>query len=1297
MGVWGLVAAVMWLVTIITGYNPWPLDPVSHIPDGIQIPVEVPREYNTTSRRSGTLLNVHIVCHTHDDVGWLKTVDQYYMGSNNSIQDAGVQYILDSVVTSLLENPDRKFIYVEQAFFQRWWREQKDARRRDVERLVRNGQLEFINGGWCMHDEAAVHFRDMVDQTTRGHRFLMEQFGVTPRVGWQIDPFGHSAVQASLLSADVGFDALFFGRIDYADIAKRRKERTMEMVWRASKSLGADSQVFAGVLPNGYGAPDGFWYETVSYDPPIQDDPALYDMNVQERVDAFVAAALAEAEQYRGNDIIMTMGGDFNYQNANPWFKNLDKLIHYVNKDGRINVLYSTPSQYASAKHASNLQWPLKTDDFFPYADCPHCYWTGYFSSRPALKGYVRQLSGYLQAVRQLEHAVGKPPTGPSTETLEEAVAVSQHHDAVSGTSKQHVANDYAKRLEAGALEADTVFGQAVNLLTFKRIPGSATDAADAATHPKCGEPGCESGNVQGGRPWYPYDAAGFTGTDVASGSKDQEKEKEREAGSNRRMMDHGDGHMGAGGSSGMMGGSGNSMMGEGGHHGGMMDGGMMGKKPDSLPVPPASPFTMCRRLNESNCDVTSQLGANGTSLVVVAYNALGWSRSEIVHLPVPACLDDNLQVVVSDASGQHVPSQLTDIVPLPGQPAFSPELCSSARRCRSLATAASTRENQPSDASSHKLCKDPYVQDLAFWVETPPLGIATYFVELLPVVTSTATAASLPAQPGPQPRPWAIPGDKYGGEEEASEATSSVSSTSSSSSAAAAAAGATGGVVRDRPTPYAATATAASSAFVPKGSAQKSAVTHPSECSSPDVDSFAVSNGLVELVYSCATGLLLRMSNLEAGVSAGISQTIMWYNASDGNTKQNPGQAAGAYIMRTNTSEPFPVLDPDATVDVTVVQGELMQEVIQRFADWVTVVTRLYNTESHVEIEYTIGPVPTEDDNGKEVVSILTSSIHNEDKSFWTDSNGRDMIKRVVNHRDTWELDVTEPVAGNFYPVNSAAVLRDDTTQLSVLVDRAIGVGSTEAGQLQFLLHRRILFDDHRGVDEALNETSCGCTQCHCKGLVVRARHLLSLKPPAQGVRWVRERQQRNENPLHLLFAPLAPPLAPIYKQPRDAGDKTAKQPAPPQLTPSAIEAWKQQRLTSVRLMPEGVEMPANVGLLTLQVLRPGTSLVRLMHLYEVDEDEELSSPAVFDISLLFPSKRIMGIEELNLSANQLLRTMKAKRLTWKAEPQDSATAEDLTRSSSMPSVEAKEVSTAYTVASLAPFQIRTFQVTWK
>lgn len=38
----------------------------------------------------------------------------------------------------------------------------------------------------------------------------------------------------------------------------------------------------------------------------------------------------------------------------------------------------------------------------------------------------------------------------PNTDSLADALAIAQHHDAVSGTEKQHVADDYAKRLSIG-------------------------------------------------------------------------------------------------------------------------------------------------------------------------------------------------------------------------------------------------------------------------------------------------------------------------------------------------------------------------------------------------------------------------------------------------------------------------------------------------------------------------------------------------------------------------------------------------------------------------------------------------------------------------------------------------------------------------------------------------------------------------------------------------------------------------------------------------------------------------------
>ena len=86
-------------------------------------------------------------------------------------------------------------MYVEQAFFQRFWREANEYDKNLTQQLVSSGQLEFVNGGWCMHDEAATHYVDMIDQTTLGHRFIVDEFGTEalPTIGWQIGQQPHQA------------------------------------------------------------------------------------------------------------------------------------------------------------------------------------------------------------------------------------------------------------------------------------------------------------------------------------------------------------------------------------------------------------------------------------------------------------------------------------------------------------------------------------------------------------------------------------------------------------------------------------------------------------------------------------------------------------------------------------------------------------------------------------------------------------------------------------------------------------------------------------------------------------------------------------------------------------------------------------------------------------------------------------------------------------------------------------------------------------------------------------------------
>jgi len=73
-------------------------------------------------------LTIHLVPHTHDDIGWLKTVDGYYSGVDQETAVANVSEILDTVVAALLLDETKVFTYVEMKFFSMWFYRQTEAK-----------------------------------------------------------------------------------------------------------------------------------------------------------------------------------------------------------------------------------------------------------------------------------------------------------------------------------------------------------------------------------------------------------------------------------------------------------------------------------------------------------------------------------------------------------------------------------------------------------------------------------------------------------------------------------------------------------------------------------------------------------------------------------------------------------------------------------------------------------------------------------------------------------------------------------------------------------------------------------------------------------------------------------------------------------------------------------------------------------------------------------------------------------------------------------------------------------------
>ncbi len=132
------------------------------------------------------------------------------------------------------------------------------------------------------------------------------------------------------------------------------------------------------------------------------------------------------------------------------------------------------------------------------------------------------------------------------------------------------------------------------------------------------------------------------------------------------------------------------------------------------------------------------------------------------------------------------------------------------------------------------------------------------------------------------------------------------------------------------------------------------------------------------------------------------------------------------------------------------------------------------YYDESHSsEWEVYLNDLPN-DAHGREVTINWKSYDIKNNGTFWTDSNGLEMQKRVLNYRPDYNLSSQFNVTTNYYPVNSAISVVDPKSgfKFTVLNDRSQGGSVLEDGRIELMQNRRLFADDGKGVEECMNET---------------------------------------------------------------------------------------------------------------------------------------------------------------------------------------------------------------------------------
>ncbi|XP_063544999.1 lysosomal alpha-mannosidase-like isoform X1 [Cydia strobilella] len=898
--------------------------------------------YDSCTDAEPGVLNVHLVSHTHDDVGWLKTLDQYYYGSRNTIQKACVECILNSVVKELWLDPKRKFIYVETAFFWKWWVAQPASVKSQVHTLVRQGRLQFVGGAWSMNDEAASHYQSTVDQFTWGLQKLNDTFGDCgrPRVGWQIDPFGHSREFAANL-ASMGYDGLFLGRIDYQDKARRLRERTMEMLWRGSDDLGKASDIFTGVLYNTYSPPAGFCFDVLCNDEPIIDDVSSPMYNADAKVTTFLEFVLAQSTYYRSNNVLVTMGGDFTFMDASLWFDNLDKLIKHANlkaakENLKVKLFYSTPTCYLKAVKDANPTLPIKQDDFFPYASDSTAYWTGYYTSRPTTKRMERETNNFLQTFKMLQSLTNLPESNMFIlNELKSAMGMMQHHDAITGTEKQHVTHDYERIVTRAVDDAYIIGNQAFNKLLMPEA---------SLVYERC-------------------------------------------------------------------------------------------------------------EFNQSQCSVTERSQA---FVVTVFNNQVMPKASAKIDLPVTG---DGYSVY--DETGTNIPCEIqklsSEYFSMPTrQSNATHNLCFFAKNLPGLGyknfyVKKVTKEKRDTKKTFeyHSNIND-YWKDIRDKIE---VDINNAEAKTIAGNSDTNVFEKVPVRDNlnvevhdyDKDINWDVLKD---GDEKNEEEVQGILKEANKKLVEEMAR-----VSKDSKTVF------------PRMSDDEMRMLSDDPLVVEGPQDIVLENDYIILSINKDSGWTNYSSKTD-GTTLSYLPVPGYYIGCEGNNRAPANRSSGAYIFRPNMTS-TPVLHTFRDFPVTnVVQSEL-QEVHIHYDDSVCLTVGLKDDTVYFSTILNI-------DLGREYVLRFQTDLKT-DGAFYTDSNGRQMLKRIRNSRPQWNVTLAEPISGNYYPVVNEIYIEDEDLRVVVNVDRARGGASLEDGWLEIMQHRRLKHDDAFGVGEALNETAGG------------------------------------------------------------------------------------------------------------------------------------------------------------------------------------------------------------------------------
>ncbi|XP_028162979.1 alpha-mannosidase 2-like [Ostrinia furnacalis] len=184
----------------------------------------------------------------------------------------------------------------------------------------------------------------------------------------------------------------------------------------------------------------------------------------------------------------------------------------------------------------------------------------------------------------------------------------------------------------------------------------------------------------------------------------------------------------------------------------------------------------------------------------------------------------------------------------------------------------------------------------------------------------------------------------------------------------------------------------------------------------------------------------------------------------------------AGIFLFNTNVTRPLhdillPFRDGTKTKVSIIIAGQVTTEMSSVYGRLLQHTVKLYNLVNvplaksiYIEskLDYEISPKNRE----LEIfLSIKTEIANGNHPEIYTDNNGFQHTARILN--------ISRRIESNIYPITSMAFIQDAKSRLTLITDHAQGVTSLQEGHLVVMLDRRVLFNDGRGTQEGLADST--------------------------------------------------------------------------------------------------------------------------------------------------------------------------------------------------------------------------------